>query len=74
MRQAVNQLPLDPGVQRSVATVGAAIGVALRASQYDCLFGRLADGKARVWRPAHDRLAPGETNCTASAATHGDGS
>jgi hypothetical protein len=69
VRRAIDQLPLDPGVQGSVATVGTTIGVALRASQYDCLFGRLAGGKAKVWRPPHDRLAPGETSCTAAAAT-----
>ena len=37
--------------------------MALRAAQYDCIFARVTENGAELWRPAHIQLAPGELPC-----------
>ncbi|MFF5052318.1 hypothetical protein ACFY1S_03915 [Micromonospora sp. NPDC000663] len=71
VRAAVNALDLDPAVRRDVATEGGTVGVALRASQYDCLLARVDATGAQTWRPSHTQLAPGELPCSAGTALSG---
>ncbi|WP_433341728.1 hypothetical protein [Micromonospora sp. CA-111912] len=73
VRAAVDGLDLEPLVNRQVAAVGGVVGVALRASQYDCLLARVEGGRVEVWRPSRVQLAPGELSCTADTAVAGHG-
>ncbi|MCM0676050.1 hypothetical protein NCC78_15320 [Micromonospora phytophila] len=73
VRAVVDGIALEPGVRRDVATAGGTVGVALRASQYDCVLARVVGAKVEVWRPARVQLAPGELSCTADTAAAGMG-
>ncbi|MBO0871676.1 MAG: hypothetical protein J2P15_24250 [Micromonosporaceae bacterium] len=73
VRDAVNRLDLEPGVRRDVAEARGVIGVALRASQFDCVMARRVGTQAQVWRPSHVQLAPGELSCAALVAAGGEG-
>ncbi|GHJ16453.1 MULTISPECIES: hypothetical protein [unclassified Micromonospora] len=69
VRAAVAGLELDPAVRQEIAVRGGTVGVALRASQYDCLLARVGPtGAAETWRPSHVQLAPGELSCSAGLA------
>ncbi|MFD2765100.1 hypothetical protein [Micromonospora eburnea] len=68
VRSAVAGLGLDPAVGQDVAARQGMVGVALRASQYDCLLGRVTPKGAEIWRPSHTQLAPGELPCSAETA------
>ncbi|CCH16466.1 hypothetical protein [Micromonospora lupini] len=68
IRKAVDAVGLDPAVRREFSTEGDTVGVALRASQYDCLLARVDASGAQTWRPSHIQLAPGELPCTAGTA------
>ncbi|SCG42353.1 hypothetical protein [Micromonospora humi] len=68
VRAAVAGLKLDPAVRQEIAVEGARVGVALRASQYDCLLARVGPRGAETWRPSHVQLAPGELSCSAGLA------
>lgn len=72
-RKAVDGLVLPEGIRRDVAAAGGVVGVALRASQYDCVLGRFIGGAVQVWRPSRVQLAPGELGCTAQTAVAGSG-
>jgi hypothetical protein len=58
VRAAVDQISLDSGIRREVASWHGAIGVALRAGQLNCVMAQLADGQVTVWSPSHVQLAP----------------
>ncbi|MFG1678252.1 hypothetical protein [Micromonospora sp. NPDC049282] len=69
VRAAVAGLKLDPAVRQEIAVEGGTVGVALRASQYDCLLARVGPKRAaETWRPSHVQLAPGELSCSAGLA------
>jgi len=68
VRSAVAGLGLDPAVTQDVAAGRGMVGVALRASRYDCLLGRVTPKGAEIWRPSHTQLAPGELPCTSGVA------
>ncbi len=69
VRTAVAELELDPAIQQDFAVQDGVVGVALRASRYDCVVARVAaPGKVTLWRPSHTQLAPGERDCTAGLA------
>ena len=53
VRAAVAGLKLDPAVRQEIAVRGGTVGVALRASQYDCLVARVGPAGAETWRPSH---------------------
>lgn len=73
VRRALDGLDLDPAVRRDVTTARGAVGVALRASQYDCVMAAVTAGTVDVWRPARVQLSPGELSCTAAEAAGGEG-
>ncbi|MFI7071071.1 hypothetical protein [Micromonospora sediminicola] len=68
VRAAVAGLKLDPAVRQEIAVRGGTVGVALRASRYDCLLARVDATGAQTWRPSHTQLAPGELSCSAGLA------
>lgn len=69
VRAAVLGLKLDPAIQRDFAVRDGVVGVALRASQYDCVIARVAGpDDVTLWRPSHTQLAPGELSCSAGLA------
>jgi len=69
VRAAVAGLNLDPAIQQDFAVQDGTVGVALRASQYDCIIARVAaPGDVKLWRPSHIQLAPGELSCSAGLA------
>ncbi|MEH0934464.1 hypothetical protein [Micromonospora psammae] len=68
VRAAVVGLQLDPAIRQDVAAREGTVGVALRASQYDCILARITAKGAELWRPSHTQLAPGEMSCTAGTA------
>lgn len=67
IRSAIGGLPLDAGVTIDVATGNGAFGIALRASKYDCVTGRVMPAKVEVWRPEEGALEA--RGCTAIGAT-----
>ncbi|BFU44676.1 hypothetical protein KRMM14A1004_29130 [Krasilnikovia sp. MM14-A1004] len=72
VRAAVSALKLDPAIHQDFATRDGIVGVALRASRYDCVVARVAArGKVTLWRPSHTQLAPGELSCSAGLALSG---
>lgn len=73
VRRVVDGLNLDPRVQRDITSADDTIGIALRASRYDCTLARIKDGRLVVWRPSRIQLAPGELECNALVATGGIG-
>jgi len=68
VRAAVARLKLDPAVRQDYRTGNNIVGVALRASQYDCVIARITTKDVRLWRPSHTQLAPGELDCSAGIA------
>jgi len=69
VRAAVAGLKLDPAIRQDFAVQNGIVGVALRASQYDCIVARVAaPGGVTLWRPSHTQLAPGELDCSAGLA------
>jgi hypothetical protein len=73
VRAAVAGLKLDPAIHQDFAVQDGAVGVALRASHYDCVVARVAaPGDVTLWRPSHTRLAPGELDCSAGLALYGE--
>ncbi|GAB1641951.1 hypothetical protein KRMM14A1259_23740 [Krasilnikovia sp. MM14-A1259] len=69
VRAAVARLNLDPAIHQDFAVQDGIVGVALRASQYDCVVARVAArGDVTLWRPSHTQLAPGELDCSAGLA------
>jgi hypothetical protein len=73
VRAAVAALKLDPAIRQDFAVQDGVAGVALRASQYDCVIARVtAPGKVTLWRPSHTQLAPGELDCSAGLALSGE--
>lgn len=68
VRAAIVGLQLDPAIRQDVAARDGTVGVALRASQYDCILARVTSKGAELWRPSHTQLAPGEMSCTAEVA------
>ncbi|MEU4244865.1 hypothetical protein [Actinoplanes sp. NPDC026619] len=73
VRAAVAGLKLDPGIHQDFAAQDGTVGVALRASQYDCVVARVAArGDVTLWRPSHTQLAPGELDCSAGLALSGE--
>ncbi|MEV5821918.1 hypothetical protein AB0L22_22415 [Micromonospora haikouensis] len=71
VRAALAGLGIDPAVRQEVLGQGGQVGVALRAAQYDCVMARVTAGGARLWRPSHTQLAPGELSCSAEVALSG---
>ncbi|WP_431894389.1 hypothetical protein [Micromonospora haikouensis] len=71
VRAALAGLGIDPAVRQEVLSQGGQVGVALRAAQYDCLMARVTADGARLWRPSHTQLAPGELSCSAQVALSG---
>jgi hypothetical protein len=67
-RAAVARLKLDPAIKQDYAAQGGVAGVALRASQYDCVVARVTAKGVQLWRPSHTQLAPGELGCDAGLA------
>jgi hypothetical protein len=73
VRAAVAGLRLDPAIHQDFASSDGTVGVALRASQYDCVVARVAArGDVTLWRPSHTQLAPGELGCSAGLALSGE--
>lgn len=73
VRAAVAGLNLDPAIRRDFAVRDGTVGVALRASQYDCVIARVAaPGQVKLWRPSHTQLSPGELDCSAGLALSGE--
>ena len=73
VRAAVAGLKLDPAIRQDFAVRDGTVGVALRASQYDCVIARVAaPGDVTLWRPSHTQLAPGELECLAGLALSGE--
>jgi hypothetical protein len=69
VRAAVARLKLDPAIYQDFAVQDGIVGVALRASQYDCVVARVAaPGRVTLWRPSRTQLAPGELDCSAGLA------
>ncbi|MEU4221039.1 hypothetical protein [Actinoplanes sp. NPDC026623] len=68
VRAAVARLRLDPAVKQDVVAQDDVVGVALRASQYDCIVARVTAQGAELWRPSRIQLAPGELDCSAGLA------
>jgi hypothetical protein len=68
VRAAVAGLNLDPAIQQDVVARDGTVGVALRATQYDCVVARVTSKGAQLWRPSHTQLAPGELGCSATIA------
>ena len=73
VRAAVAGLKLYPAIYQDFAVQDGIVGVALRASQYDCVVARVAArGKVTLWRPSRTQLAPGELGCSAGLAFSGE--
>lgn len=73
VRAAVAGLKLDPAIHQDFTVQDGTVGVALRASQYDCVVARVAaPGDVTLWRPSHTQLAPGELGCSAGLALSGE--
>lgn len=72
VRAAVAGLKLDPTVRQDIATYDGRVGVALQATQYDCILARITSAGAQLWRPSHTQLAPGEMTCSAGFALSND--
>lgn len=72
VRQVVENLDLESGIRRDVAVRTGTVGVALRASRYDCAMARVTAGGVDTWRPRRIQLAPGELSCVASEAISGE--
>ncbi|MFI6071941.1 hypothetical protein ACIA5C_10165 [Actinoplanes sp. NPDC051343] len=73
VRAAVAGLKLDPAIHQDFTAQDGAVGVALRAGQYDCVVARVtAPGNVTLWRPSHTQLAPGELGCSAGLALSGE--
>jgi hypothetical protein len=73
VRAAVAGLKLDPAIRQDFAVQDGVAGVALRASQYDCIIARVtAPGDVKLWRPSHTQLSPGELDCSAGLALSGE--
>ncbi|SCF21715.1 hypothetical protein GA0070564_104195 [Micromonospora mirobrigensis] len=68
VRAALAGLRLDPRVRQEVTAADGRVGVALRATRYDCLVARVTVDGAQLWRPSRVQLAPGELSCTAGLA------
>lgn len=68
VRAALATLHLDPAIHQDVATQNGNVGVALKASQYDCIVVRITKKDVQLWRPSHTQLAPGELGCSAGIA------
>ena len=69
VRSAVAGLKLDPTIHQDFAVQDGIVGVALSASQYDCVVARVAAvGDVTLWRPSQTQLAPGELGCSAGLA------
>jgi hypothetical protein len=68
VRAAVARLKLDAAVRQEVVAQDEVVGVALRASQYDCIIARVTARGAELWRPSRIQLAPGELDCSAGLA------
>ena len=69
VRAAVAGLNLDPAIHQDFAVQDGIVGMALRASQYDCVVARVAaSGDVTLWRPSRTQLAPGELSCSAGLA------
>jgi hypothetical protein len=68
VRAAVAGLNLDPAIRQDVVAQDGVVGVALRATQYDCIVARVTSQGAQLWRPSHTQLAPGELGCSAGIA------
>ncbi|PWR10887.1 hypothetical protein DKT68_07605 [Micromonospora acroterricola] len=68
VRAAIVGLRLDPAIRQDIAAREGTVGIALRASQYDCILARVTSKGAELWRPSHTQLAPGEMSCTAETA------
>jgi hypothetical protein len=73
VRAAVAGLKLDSAIYQDFAVQDGVAGVALRASQYDCVIARVvAVGDVTLWSPSHTQLAPGELGCSAGLALSGE--
>ncbi|MEV4638348.1 hypothetical protein AB0J80_13460 [Actinoplanes sp. NPDC049548] len=73
VRAAVAKLKLDSAIHQDFAAKDGIVGVALQASQYDCVVARVkAPGDTTLWRPSHTQLAPGELGCSAGLAMSGE--
>jgi hypothetical protein len=68
VRAAVAGLNLDSAIHQDVVSHDGIVGVALRATQYDCIVARVTSEGAQLWRPSHTQLAPGELTCSAGIA------
>jgi hypothetical protein len=68
VRTAVAGLHLDPAIHQDYAATSGTVGVALQASQFDCVIARVTSKDVQLWRPSHIQMAPGELNCNASIA------
>lgn len=68
VRAAVAGLNLDRAIRQEVVAQDGAVGVALRATQDDCIVARVTSAGAQLWRPSHIQLAPGELGCSAGIA------
>lgn len=73
VRAVVDGLNLDPRVHRDVKQAHGAIGVALQASQFNCVLARVTPDKVEVWIPSRIQLAPGELSCAGAVAAGGGG-
>ncbi|WP_412539209.1 hypothetical protein R8Z50_25615 [Longispora sp. K20-0274] len=70
VRAAVDNLGLDPDLDRSVYGDGAVVGVGIRADESSCVLARVAPGEVRIWRPTgRDR----GFHCSGEEAAHGVG-
>lgn len=68
VRAALVGLHLDPAVRQDIAARDGMVGVALQATQYDCILARVTSAGADLWRPSHTQMAPGELSCSAAVA------
>ncbi|NMO49659.1 hypothetical protein HH310_00370 [Actinoplanes sp. TBRC 11911] len=68
VRAALAALHLDPAIHQDVITQNNRVGVALRATQYDCIIIRITTKDVQLWRPSHTQLSPGELPCSAGLA------
>ncbi len=68
VRAAVAGLRLDPAIRQDITARDGTVGIALRASQYDCILARVTSKGPELWRPSHTQLSPGEMSCTAQTA------
>lgn len=68
VRAAVAAMKLDPAIHQNFAAQTNIVGVALQATQYDCIIARVTAKDVQIWRPSHTQLAPGELGCSAGIA------